>query len=129
MPLRDGPSAAARIRELESQRGATSRVPIVGLSADCQQSARLLAISSGMSAYLNKPLRSGELVSLLRTYVLPRPEGQSVELVNGRSQGDEGTMATSSGSTPSDASEAATDYEPSEVAPETPSEEREAPLA
>lgn len=72
MPLRDGPSAAARIRHLEAKRGVLSRVPIVGLSADCQQSARLLSISSGMNEYLNKPLRGGELVSLLRTYVLPR---------------------------------------------------------
>lgn len=72
MPLRDGPSAAARIRQIEAKRGSLERVPIVGLSADCQQSARILSLSSGMHDYLNKPLRSGELVKLLRTYVLPK---------------------------------------------------------
>ena len=100
MPLRDGPSAAARIRLLESKRGVVDRVAIVGLSADCQQSARLLSLSSGMQVrlsslrrpisprlsvvadeiaapslpqdYLSKPLRSGDLVKLLREYVLPR---------------------------------------------------------
>ncbi|KAL7411025.1 hypothetical protein BDY24DRAFT_371574 [Mrakia frigida] len=84
MPLRDGPSAAARIRLLESKRGVVDRVPIVGLSADCQQSARLLSLSSGMQDYLSKPLRSGDLVKLLREYVLPRFKPSS-SLENGTS--------------------------------------------
>ncbi|CED84388.1 histidine kinase [Phaffia rhodozyma] len=70
MPFRDGPSATARIRLLESKSRRSHRLPIVGLSADCQQSAKLLCISSGMQNYLSKPLRQAELVTLLRDYIL-----------------------------------------------------------
>ena len=94
MPLRDGPSAAARIRLLESKRGVVNRVPIVGLSADCQQSARLLSLSSGMQDYLSKPLRSGDLVKLLREYVLPRM-GRPTLLANGSSSTSSPSTQTS----------------------------------
>ena len=99
MPLRDGPSAAARIRVLESKRGDAIRVPIVGLSADCQQSARLLAYSSGMQSYLSKPLRSADLVHLLREYVLPRmgrPSPEPLVNGNGKGSGDGSTISATS---------------------------------
>lgn len=66
-----GPSAAARIRVLESRKGHSIRLPIVGLSADVQTTARALCISSGMDDYLSKPLRQQDLINLVRLYIFP----------------------------------------------------------
>lgn len=53
-----GPDAAGRIRMLESRKGHLNRLPIVGLSADVQPTARALCVSSGMDDYLSKPRAS-----------------------------------------------------------------------
>lgn len=81
MPILDGPHATARIRQLEVKKRVRLRMPIVGLSADCQQSARVLCISQGMQDYLNKPLRQDDLCRLLRAYVSPRPKSGNEEHV------------------------------------------------
>lgn len=53
-----GPDASGRIRTLESRKGHLGRLPIVGLSADVQPTARALGISAGMDDYLSKPRAS-----------------------------------------------------------------------
>jgi CheY-like chemotaxis protein len=66
-----GPSAAARIRVLESRKGHSLRLPIVGLSADVQTTARALCISSGMDDYLSKPRQSTTRQAPLSVELIP----------------------------------------------------------
>lgn len=72
MPICDGVDAAKRIRALEMRRKAKSLLPIIALSADCQESTKELCLSAGMTGFLTKPVRSGDLPNLLKTYGTPR---------------------------------------------------------
>jgi len=66
MPICDGIEAAKRIRLAESRRKTPIRLPIVALSADCQESTKQLCLSAGMNAFLSKPLRKDDLLGLLQ---------------------------------------------------------------
>jgi len=68
MPICDGVEAAKRIRSLEMKRKTSARLPIVALSADCQESSKQLCLSAGMNAFLSKPLRKNDLISLLSMF-------------------------------------------------------------
>ncbi|KAF6766466.1 dual-domain HisK/Mak2 protein kinase [Ephemerocybe angulata] len=68
MPICDGVEAAKRIRVLERKRKAPLMLPIVALSADCQESTKQLCLSAGMNLFLSKPLKKNELQMLLSTF-------------------------------------------------------------
>ncbi|CAL1696704.1 unnamed protein product [Somion occarium] len=68
MPICDGVEACKRIRVLENKRNNDIILPIIALSADCQDSTKQLCLSAGMNSFLSKPLRKGDLISLLTTY-------------------------------------------------------------
>ncbi|RDB29051.1 Peroxide stress-activated histidine kinase mak2 [Hypsizygus marmoreus] len=71
MPICDGVEAAKRLRELESKRKSTISLPIVALSADCQDSTKQLCLSAGMNAFFSKPLKKGDLTSLMSMFGQP----------------------------------------------------------
>ncbi|EPQ61132.1 hypothetical protein GLOTRDRAFT_113578 [Gloeophyllum trabeum ATCC 11539] len=68
MPVCDGVEAAKRLRMLESKRRVPITLPIVALSADCQESTKQLCLSAGMNSFLSKPLKKTDLMSLLSSY-------------------------------------------------------------
>ncbi|EIN13359.1 histidine kinase [Punctularia strigosozonata HHB-11173 SS5] len=75
MPICDGVEAAKRLRLLESSRRVEILLPIVALSADCQESTKQLCLSAGMNAFLSKPLKKTDLLMLLSSFggVPPTP--------------------------------------------------------
>lgn len=60
MPVMDGYEAAVNIRELE-EAGIGGRVPIIALTAHAMESYMKKSYSSGMDAYLTKPIDPGEM--------------------------------------------------------------------
>ncbi|KAJ7139584.1 dual-domain HisK/Mak2 protein kinase [Mycena epipterygia] len=71
MPVCDGVEAAKRLRHLEEKRKAPVALPIIALSADCQESTKQLCLSAGMNAFFSKPLRKSDLLSLLSMFGAP----------------------------------------------------------
>ncbi|RDX43976.1 histidine kinase [Lentinus brumalis] len=65
MPICDGVEACKRLRVLEGKRKVPVLLPIVALSADCQESTKQLCLSSGMNGFLSKPLKRNDLLTLL----------------------------------------------------------------
>ncbi|KAJ3003995.1 hypothetical protein NUW54_g5022 [Trametes sanguinea] len=57
MPICDGVEACKRIRILEGKRKVPILLPIVALSADCQESTKQLCLSAGMNGFFSKPLK------------------------------------------------------------------------
>ncbi|OCH84424.1 histidine kinase [Obba rivulosa] len=68
MPVCDGVEACKRIRVLENKRRLPMSMPIVALSADCQESTKQLCLSAGMNTFFSKPLRKADLMSLLSMF-------------------------------------------------------------
>ncbi|KDQ54896.1 hypothetical protein JAAARDRAFT_196280 [Jaapia argillacea MUCL 33604] len=68
MPICDGVEAAKRIRLQENKRKSSILLPIVALSADCQESTKQLCLSAGMNAFFSKPLKKNDLLSLLSMF-------------------------------------------------------------
>ncbi|EIW86383.1 dual-domain HisK Mak2 protein kinase [Coniophora puteana RWD-64-598 SS2] len=68
MPVCDGVEAAKRIRFLENSKQIPITLPVIALSADCQESTKQLCMSAGMNAFFSKPLRKGDLVTLLSSF-------------------------------------------------------------
>ncbi|KZT56029.1 hypothetical protein CALCODRAFT_550887 [Calocera cornea HHB12733] len=68
MPVLDGVEATKRLRSLENKRKVKQPLTIFALSADCQDSTKLLCLSSGMSYFLTKPLRQNDLLTILRLF-------------------------------------------------------------
>ncbi|KAI0320977.1 histidine kinase [Amylostereum chailletii] len=70
MPICDGVEAAKRVRILESRRNIPEKLtlPIVALSADCQDSTKRLCLSAGMNDFLSKPLKKPDLLMLTSTF-------------------------------------------------------------
>ncbi|KAJ7151534.1 hypothetical protein C8R46DRAFT_1166444 [Mycena filopes] len=60
MPVCDGVEAAKRLRHMEGKRKPAVTLPIIALSADCQESTKQLCLSAGMNAFFSKPLRKSE---------------------------------------------------------------------
>lgn len=73
MPVCDGVEAAKRLRSLENRRKVPEFLPVVALSADCQESTKMLCLSAGMNSFLSKPLKKSDLASLLTTYGTSAP--------------------------------------------------------
>ncbi|PSS37163.1 hypothetical protein PHLCEN_2v1036 [Hermanssonia centrifuga] len=68
MPICDGVEACKRVRVLENKRRVPVLLPIVALSADCQESTKQLCLSAGMNSFFSKPLKKSDLYSLLCTF-------------------------------------------------------------
>ncbi|CDO70926.1 hypothetical protein BN946_scf184829.g34 [Trametes cinnabarina] len=77
MPICDGVEACKRIRILEGKRKVPILLPIVALSADCQESTKQLCLSAGMNGFFSKPLRKKDLLSLLGMFGPPIPAQNS----------------------------------------------------
>ncbi|KAJ7293811.1 dual-domain HisK/Mak2 protein kinase [Mycena rebaudengoi] len=71
MPVCDGVEAAKRLRHLEEKRNVPVALPIIALSADCQESTKQLCLSAGMNAFFSKPLKRSDLLSLLSMFGAP----------------------------------------------------------
>ncbi|KAG0344824.1 hypothetical protein BG004_004141 [Podila humilis] len=78
MPIMDGLAATRKLRALEAQEALEAkssgdktppiRIPIVGLSADIQQSTKESCIKAGMDEYMTKPLLTRGLALLIQRY-------------------------------------------------------------
>lgn len=68
MPEMDGFETTRRIREIEKRTGA--HIPIVALTANAFEEDRQRCLAVGMDAYLAKPLRREQLVTVLRQFLL-----------------------------------------------------------
>jgi two-component system, sensor histidine kinase and response regulator len=69
MPVMDGFTAAAKIREAEKQAGAGKRVPIIALTANVLSEDREHCLAAGMDAHLGKPIVASQLVDCLGRYL------------------------------------------------------------
>ncbi|GAW08325.1 histidine kinase [Lentinula edodes] len=67
MPICDGVEASKKLRHLENKRKVSVILPIVALSADCQESTKQLCLSAGMNAFFS------DLTSLLSMFGSSRP--------------------------------------------------------
>jgi len=61
MPEMDGLEATQRIRELEGERGASQRTPIVAMTANAMKGDRERCLDAGMDGYVSKPVRQQTL--------------------------------------------------------------------
>ena len=67
MPVMDGWEATRRLRQLEE----TRLVPIVGLSAHCNDGPKELAIRAGCDDCISKPVDEGLLDEILARFLAP----------------------------------------------------------
>ncbi|KAI0666240.1 histidine kinase [Trametes maxima] len=77
MPICDGVEACKRLRIMEGKRKVPILLPIVALSADCQESTKQLCLSAGMNGFFSKPLKKNDLLSLLGMFGPPIPAQNS----------------------------------------------------
>jgi CheY-like chemotaxis protein len=61
MPVMDGPEFLRQLR------ASGAEVPVIVVSADIQESSRALVEDLGISGFLNKPVKSKELLACLET--------------------------------------------------------------
>ncbi|KAF2621989.1 hypothetical protein BU25DRAFT_378719, partial [Macroventuria anomochaeta] len=69
MPIMNGPTAVAMIRELEKDGLLSGRVPIIGVTANVRQQQIETAIEAGMDDVVGKPFRVAELLARMRGIV------------------------------------------------------------
>ncbi len=63
MPVMDGLAAATAVRAAEQ--GTGRRIPIIAMTANAMQGDRECCLEAGMTDYLSKPIRAGELYAKL----------------------------------------------------------------
>ena len=80
MPVMDGFTATARIRELELQGARGNRVPIIALTANVMNEDREHCIAAGMDAHLGKPIVPSQLADCLGRYLRGSKVAQEVDL-------------------------------------------------
>jgi CheY-like chemotaxis protein len=69
MPVMDGFTAAARIREDEKKDASGKRVPIIALTANVMSEDREHCLAAGMDAHLGKPIVPSQLADCLGRYL------------------------------------------------------------
>jgi CheY-like chemotaxis protein/HPt (histidine-containing phosphotransfer) domain-containing protein len=69
MPVMDGFTAAARIREMEREEGFGKRLPIIALTANVMTEDRENCIAAGMDAHIGKPIVPTQLADCLSRYL------------------------------------------------------------
>ena len=65
MPVMDGYTSTAKIRELEARTSADIRTPIVALTAHAGSKDRAKCLANGMDDYLSKPIRAEKLYRII----------------------------------------------------------------
>jgi CheY-like chemotaxis protein/HPt (histidine-containing phosphotransfer) domain-containing protein/two-component sensor histidine kinase len=78
MPVMDGFEATRHIRQLESQRSSSHRIPIVALTAGKTEVEKERCYASGMDRILFKPYSTADLNSLLAQYFEAAGEFETV---------------------------------------------------
>jgi signal transduction histidine kinase/CheY-like chemotaxis protein len=73
MPDMDGLSATRKIRALEQQRGATSRLPILALTANARQENHDECIAAGMDGHMSKPFDRQDMEEAIAMLVYLKP--------------------------------------------------------
>ncbi|MHB0988619.1 MAG: response regulator [Bellilinea sp.] len=92
MPEMDGHEATQRIRSME---GSEHHTPIIAMTAHTFTSEIQRCFSSGMDAYLSKPLRPQELFDAIEQWSLPVPEKRPwLNRTPGLKTGSSPTVAT-----------------------------------
>jgi CheY-like chemotaxis protein len=66
MPIMDGLEATRLIRHAESER--STRIPIIGMTANALNEDRERCLAAGMDDYISKPIRRADLQRLLMTW-------------------------------------------------------------
>jgi two-component system, sensor histidine kinase and response regulator len=69
MPVMDGFTATARIREMEREAGLGKRLPIIALTANVMSEDREHCIAAGMDAHIGKPIVPTQLTDCLSRYL------------------------------------------------------------
>jgi two-component system sensor histidine kinase/response regulator len=69
MPVMDGFTATARIREQERQEGIGKRLPIIALTANVLSEDREHCLAAGMDAHIGKPIAPTQLADCLGRYL------------------------------------------------------------
>jgi PAS domain S-box-containing protein len=69
MPRMDGYEASRQIRRLEQESGATTRIPIIALTANAMQGDRQKCLAAGMDDYIAKPVKKDALFEMLQRHL------------------------------------------------------------
>src|SRR5271165_3073610 len=80
MPVMDGFTATARIREEERHSGLGKRLPIIALTANVMSEDREHCLAAGMDAHLGKPIVPSQLADCLSRYLVGNKAGYEVDL-------------------------------------------------
>lgn len=70
MPIMNGLSAVAKIRELEKDRVLQGRIPVIGVTANVRQQQIETAMMAGMDDVVGKPFRVAELLARMKAIVV-----------------------------------------------------------
>ena len=73
MPIMDGVQAARAIRSYEASSGNGRRTPIIAVTANDSDEARLTCLDAGMEDYVPKPVEPQDLFNALRRLIGVRP--------------------------------------------------------
>ena len=85
MPVMNGLTAVARIRELERNGVMRGRVPVIGVTANVREQQIQTAISTGMDDVVGKPFRVAELLLRMKAIVKGARNESENELGDNRS--------------------------------------------
>jgi PAS domain S-box-containing protein len=80
MPVMDGFTATARIRERERAEGLGKRLPIIALTANVLTADRERCIAAGMDAHIGKPIVPTQLADCLTRYLGDRRAQHDVDV-------------------------------------------------
>jgi two-component system, sensor histidine kinase and response regulator len=80
MPVMDGFTATARIREAEARRGDGRRLPVIALTANVLSEDRERCVEAGMDAHLGKPIVPSQLADALARHLGDKKALHDVDL-------------------------------------------------